>query len=61
MSTQANVCDCSVCTGGECTCGCQSPAAPPTASCQCGEVCGCGPACTCQSCQHVDDRQPESR
>ena len=61
MSTQSNVCACAVCTGSECTCGCQNPADRPAASCQCGEVCSCGPTCTCKGCQHANARQAESR
>ena len=60
MSTQSNGCACAVCTGSECTCGCQNPTDQP-ASCQCGEVCSCGPTCTCKGCQHVNTRQAESR
>ena len=61
MTTQSNVCVCAACTGSECTCGCQSAAAQPTASCQCGDVCNCGPACTCEGCQHANARLAESR
>jgi hypothetical protein len=57
MSPQSNGCVCPVCTGPECTCGCQSPADRPAVSCECGEVCSCGPTCTCTSCQHASARQ----
>jgi hypothetical protein len=61
MSTQSNACACPVCTGSECTCGCQNHAAQPAASCQCGEVCSCGPTCKCPGCQQANARQSESR
>jgi len=51
MTTQSNVCECGICAGAQCTCGCQNAAPEPAASCQCGEECGCGSACTCSSCQ----------
>ena len=60
MSTQSKGCECAVCPGPECTCGCQNPADRPAALCQCGEGCSCGPTCTCKGCQQAssvrDDR-----
>ena len=67
MTTQSNACGCETCVGAQCTCGCQNPAAVPTASCQCGEACSCGGTCNCgESCscnggQHVDPALPENR
>jgi hypothetical protein len=61
MSTESNVCACTVCTGPECTCGCQNPVPMPAASCQCGEACRCGETCNCKGCQHANARQAESR
>jgi hypothetical protein len=52
MSTQSNVCTCTVCTGLACNCGCQALGTRPAASCQCGENCNCGPTCNCTGCQH---------
>ncbi len=61
MTTQANVCVCETCAGAQCTCGCQTPATVPAASCQCGEVCGCGESCTCIDCEHASARVLEAR
>jgi hypothetical protein len=61
MSSQSNVCACTLCPGSECQCGCQAPATPAAASCQCGEACNCGPTCTCQGCQHANARQAVGR
>ena len=61
MSTQSKVCACAVCTGSDCKCGGQNPAARPAASCQCGEVSSCGPTCNCNGYHHANARPSESR
>lgn len=61
MTNQSNVCACGTCVGARCTCGCQSPAPLPAASCQCGGTCTCGPTCTCKACQHANARRSEIR
>jgi len=37
-------CNCAVCPGKSCTCGCRHPAA---AACGCAANCSCGKACAC--------------
>ncbi len=61
MTTQSNACTCEHCNGAPCTCGYQTAAAEPMASCQCGDVCTCGDGCTCSRCQHTDTRLVETR
>lgn len=61
MTTQSNVCACAVCGGSECRCGCQTPAARPAVSCQCGEACRCGETCTCPGCKSEKARPAETR
>jgi hypothetical protein len=60
MSTRSNDCACVVCTGSDCTCGCQNPTGRLAASCRCGEV-SCGPTCHCKGCQHATARQSDTR
>jgi len=51
MNQQTHDCQCAVCPGAACQCGCQQAAANAGAAlqqaCPCGPACQCGPGCQC--------------
>jgi hypothetical protein len=60
MTNYSNVCAWGTSVGAQRTCGCQSRAPLPAASCHCGDVCTRRTACTCKDCRHANARQSES-